>query len=227
MKVVIDIGGSIFASPIDINYIKRFSELLIKLRGEGYKLMVVVGGGKKAKEYISTARALGGRPDLLDEVGIAITRVNAMLLLAALGEHAVDRIPVKVEEASPGDRILVMGGTRPGQTTDAVAAELASRHGAELLLIASNVDGVYTEDPRTSPRARFISELSSRELLELVSARPHEPGYSGVIDPLAASIIHRSRVRAVFVNGTDLHNMLRAIKGEDFRGTRVVPEGGV
>ncbi len=223
MKVVIDIGGSIFASPIDINYIKRFSELLIKLRGEGYKLMVVVGGGKTAKDYISTARALGGGSKLLDEVGIAITRVNAMLLLAALGEHAVTRIPGKVEDALPGDKILVMGGTRPGQTTDAVAAELASRHGAELLLVASNVDGVYTDDPRINPRAGLISELTSEELVELVSARHHEPGYSGVIDPTAAKIIHRSRIRTAFVHGTYLDNMVKAIKGEDFRGTRVVP----
>ncbi len=225
MKVVIDIGGSIFASPINVDYIKRFSEFLIELNREGYKLMVVVGGGKKAKEYISTARALGGEPDFLDEIGIAITRVNAMLLIAALGDRANSWVPTRLEDASPGERILVMGGTRPGQTTDTVAAELASRHGAELLLVASNVDGVYTRDPRIDPEARFIPELSTKELLDLASERGHEPGFRGVIDPKAAKIIHASKIKTAFVNGADIENMEKAVKGMDFKGTLVTPGG--
>lgn len=224
MKVVIDIGGSIFASPIDVEYIKRFSEFLIKLHREGYKVMVVVGGGKKAKEYISTARALGGGHDLLDEIGIAITRVNAMLLIAALGGYAASKVPTRVEDVSLGEKILIMGGTKPGQTTDTVAAELASRHGAELLLVASNVDGVFSGDPRIDPEAELIPKLTTKELLGLVSERRYEPGFTGVIDPLAARVIHSFKIRTVFVNGADLSNMRKAIAGEAFKGTLVTPK---
>jgi uridylate kinase len=225
MKVVIDVGGSIFASPINIGYIKRFSKFLIKLHREGYKLMVVVGGGREAKEYISTAKALGGKAELLDEVGIAITRVNAMLLIAALGGNALHEIPSRVEEAVVRGKILVMGGTMPGQTTDAVAAELASLHGAHLLIVASDVDGVFNKDPRLISGAKLIPKMTTMELLQLASEKKYVPGFSGVIDPLASRIIHRSKIKTVFVNGRNLENMKKVIAGEPFKGTMVIPDG--
>jgi uridylate kinase len=220
MKVVIDVGGSIFASPVDIDYIKRFSEFLIKLHREGYKLMVVVGGGEAAKDYISMAEELGGGEELLDEIGIAITRVNAMLLGAALGKHAARGIPTETKKINR-EGILVMGGTKPGQTTDAVAAELAWLNEAELLLIASNVDGVYSDDPRANPQAKLYTRMTTRELLELASKRKHTPGYSGIIDPIAARMIHERKIKTIVVNGFDLENMEKAIKGGNYRGTLV------
>lgn len=222
MKVVIGIGGSILASPsINLDYIKRFANFLIKLYKRGYKLMVVVGGGKAAKDYITMARKLGAKDELLDEIGIAFTRVNAMLLQAALGGHAVKRIPVEVKKTRDFEGILVMGGTTPGQTTDTVAAQLAWLSKAELLLIASNVDGVYDSDPKVNPEARLYPRLSTAELLDLASKRGHKPGYTGIIDPAAARIIHEKKIKTIVVNGADLDNMEKAITGASYKGTLV------
>jgi len=221
MKVVIGIGGSILASPIDVEYIKRFANFLIKLHRRGYKLMVVVGGGRVAREYIAGAQKLGAPDELCDEIGIALTRVNAILLQAGLGGHVVKRIPMEVEKTRDFEGILVMGGTKPGQTTDAVAAQLAWLNEAELLLIASNVDGVYDSDPNVNPKARLYPRLSTSELLDLASKKEHTPGYTSIIDPVAAELIHNKKIKTVVVNGRALDNMKKAITGASYKGTLI------
>jgi uridylate kinase len=163
MKVVISIGGSIIASPINPDHIKKFSALLTKLRSEGYKPMVVVGGGRLAREYIAAAKELGASDDYCDEIGIAATRMNAMLLVSALGSNA-------------SKNIRVTGGIKPGQTTDAVAAELARKCKAELLIIATNVAGVYDSDPNKNPSAKKFDSLTSEQLLKIVG-REYYPGF--------------------------------------------------
>ncbi len=144
-----------------------------------------------------------------------------MLLQAALGEHAVKRIPMDVEKAGGFAGILVMGGTKPGQTTDAVAAQLAWLNEAEFLLIASNVDGVYDSDPKVNPEARLYPGLSTAELLDLTSKKEHTPGYTGIIDPAAAELIHEKKIKTIVVNGRDLENMEKAITGASYTGTLI------
>lgn len=222
MKVVIDIGGSILASPtINLEYIKRFADFLIKLHKRGYKFMVVVGGGKAARDYIAGARELGAKDEFLDEIGIAFTRVNAMLLQAALREHGLKKVPSEVEKVRSPKGILVMGGTKPGQTTDAVSAQLASLNGADLLLVVSNVDGVYDSDPKLNPEARLYARMRTSELLGLASKGKHTPGYTGIIDPAAAKLIHEKGIKTIVVNGRDLANMERAVTGGKYKGTLV------
>lgn len=221
MKVVIGIGGSILASPIDVEYIKRFANFLIKLHKRGYKLMVVVGGGKAARDYIAGAQKLGATDELCDEIGIALTRVNAMLLQSALREYAIKRIPTEVKKTRDFEGILVMGGTKPGQTTDAVAAHLAWLSEADLLLIASNVAGVYDSDPKVNQEATLYPRLSTAELLDLASKKEHTPGYTGIIDPVAAELIHKKKIKTVVVDGRDLGNMEKAIKGASYTGTLI------
>ncbi|MDI6654509.1 MAG: UMP kinase [Candidatus Hydrothermarchaeota archaeon] len=205
MKVVISIGGSIIASPINPDYIKKFSALLTKLRSEGYKPMVVVGGGRLAREYIAAAKELGASDDYCDEIGIATTRMNAMLLVSALGSNA-------------SKNIQVTGGIKPGQTTDAVAAELAGKCKAKLLVIATNVAGVYDSDPNKNPSAKKFDSLTSEQLLKIVG-REYHPGLAAVIDPIAAKIIHRNKIKTIVIDGRKLKNIENAIKGKRHGGT--------
>lgn len=204
MKVVISIGGSIIASPVNLEYIKNFSKLLSKLHGEGYKLMVVVGGGRLAREYIEAAKKLGASDDYCDEIGIAATRMNAMLLVSALGSEAMN--------------INVTGGVEPGQTTDAVAAKLARKHKAELLVIATNVAGVYDSDPNKNKTAKKFDSLTSEQLLKIVGRKYH-PGLAAVVDPIAAEVIHKSKIKTIVVDGRKLENIENAIKGKRHGGT--------
>ena len=92
---------------------------------EDLKFFLVVGGGRTAREYIGYARKLGADESYLDEIGISCTRLNAMLLIAALGEKAAPVVANDFDHAlqlAGNYDVVVMGGTHPGHTTDAVAA---------------------------------------------------------------------------------------------------------
>ncbi|MFQ6105478.1 MAG: UMP kinase [Candidatus Hydrothermarchaeaceae archaeon] len=221
MRVVIDLGGSVVASPTpNVTYIKDFSNLLVKLHKEGYKIMVVVGGGNIAKEYIASARELGAGEKSCDLVGIAAARLNAMLLTSALGSYALGRIPESVDNVET-EKILVMGGVKPGQTTDAVAAELAAVSSADLLVIATNVDGVYDSDPKKSRSAKKIPRLTAGELVKIVSDGGYKAGSANVVDPVAARIIRDRKIRTIVVDGRNIDNIKNAILGKKHNGTLI------
>ncbi len=219
-KIVMSVGGSVLASPKpDMNYIKALANLLVDLKTGGYSLFVVIGGGKLAREYIEYARKLGGTDEFCDELGILATRMNALLLKASLGEHATN-IASSYEGACASREIFLMGGVKPGQTTDTVAAGLAALCKADLLINATNVKGVYESDPREKPDAKMIESMTYEELLKLVSAR-HIAGMSAVIDPGAAKLIKARKIKTIVLDGKDLENLRECITGGKFRGTTI------
>ncbi|HIH01833.1 TPA: UMP kinase, partial [Thermoplasmata archaeon] len=152
--VVLSLGGSVLVRDEDnTSYIRELAEMLLEV-SESAKLFVVTGGGRIARYYIREARSFGAPESFLDEMGIEVTRLNARLLIAALGEHANHIPPVDYKEAvlaAKHNRIVVMGGVSPGITTDAVSSILAERVRADRLVNATSVDRVYTADPAKNP----------------------------------------------------------------------------
>ncbi len=220
-RFVISLGGSVLVSPSpNLEYIKALSTILLALRDEGFELGVVVGGGQLARDYIRLAREFGADEEFCDRIGIATTRMNAMLLLAALGEGAVGVAEDFDFHKTDRDKILVMGGLKPGQTTDAVAAELAARRNADLLINATNVDGVYDKDPKLNKDAKRFDRLSFDELLKIVS-KEHVAGHKTVLDPLAASIIRDKKIKLIVLDGRIPENIEKAVRGEKVKGTLV------
>ncbi len=224
MKIVIGMGGSVLCpegSP-NLDYMKGFRKLVLELAGE-HRIVIVVGGGGIAREMIGYAEKAGVRDrDLRDMIGIMATRFNASLVMAVIGNGAYARIPESEEEAAEAfksGKIVVMGGLRPRQTTDAVSVQVAREIGADLIVVATNVKGVYTHNPFKYSYARFIESLSPKQLLEIVKPCDFRPGHSGVLDPVAARLLLKSRIRAVVLDGRDLGNMRNALEGKRFTGT--------
>lgn len=217
MKVVVSLGGSVL--PRDPAGLARVARVLEGL-ARRHTVRVVVGGGRPAREVIGAARVRGASDRLCDTLGIGVTRLNAHLLLSALrGAHP--GVPESVWEAARCQGpLVVMGGTAPGHTTDGVAAMVAAAVGADLLVNATSVDGVYSEDPKTYPRARKFKRMTHRQLLALTGRALHRPGMSAVLDPLAARILARRRIPAVVVDGRNPRNIARAVAGESV-GTRI------
>jgi uridylate kinase len=120
--------------------------------------------------------------------------------------------------------ITVMGGTHPGHTTDTVSAMLADRGDAKELLILTNVDGVYTSDPKKDPDAERLDRITTSQLVDIVSEGPYKAGSTAVVDPVAAGIIHRGGILTKVMDGRDLVQVTAALSGEDFVGTIVTPE---
>ncbi|MBC8521745.1 MAG: UMP kinase [Methanomicrobia archaeon] len=224
MKVVISLGG-IFLK--DAARIKEIAEALEEL-AESCDLYVVTGGGEIARECIKIARDLGANEAVCDYIGIAVTRINAKLLISALHNaypepfsdyKEVTAAKAKGEEA----KITVMGGVSPGYTTDAVAAILAEYVNADLLIDVTSVDGVYDADPRRYPDARKYDVLTAKELVALTAKEELKAGSRIVIDPVAAKIIERSGIKTIVIDGSNPRDIFGAVQGKH-RGTEINPE---
>jgi uridylate kinase len=215
MIIVISIGGSVLISDLDPERIYKYAENVKQLTKE-HTVYVVVGGGRIARDYISAARALGANEVECDVIGIDMTRINARLLIAALGKSAYPEPPGSYPDANSAafsDRIVVMGGLIPGQTTDAVSAVLAEYVGADLLINATSVDGVYTADPHRDKEAKKLTSMTPSELVEIVMKIDMAAGSNSPLDPLAAKIIQRCGIKTIVIDGTDPENIVEAVAG--------------
>ena len=222
--VVLSLGGSVLVKEeADTSYIRKLSKILIGVSAN-VKLYVVTGGGKVARYYIRAGRELGADESSLDEMGIEVTRLNARLLITALGEKASHVPPKNYDEAVHAGKthsIVVMGGVSPGITTDAVSALLAERVKARRLVNATSVDGAYTADPKKDPHATRIPKLTHKELITLVASTPAGAGPNTVFDSVGAKVLERSKIELSIVDGTDLANLRDALEGKKFNGTIV------
>ena len=226
MKVVVSVGGSVLAPDLEPDRIEECATAIEALDEAGHSVGIVVGGGPTAREYITTARDLGANEIELDQLGIAVTRLNSRLLIAALGDRAA---PAPIETYDEGREALkrgdipVMGGTVAGQTTDAVSAALAEHTDADLLVYATSVPGVFSADPNEDDSAQRYEEIAAGDLVDLIAGIEMNAGSNAPVDLLAAKVIERSGLRAVVLDGTDPARIADAVAGE-FDGTEVVPD---
>jgi len=217
MKLVLRIGGSVVASPFNPALLTSYADLLVKLKQEGHLVAAVVGGGSLAREMIRVAKEMGLKEPEQDEVAISVSRLVAQLLLMKLGEAGAKKVPLSIEEAAElakDGKIVVIGGLKPGMTTDAVAAMLTERLGADLLVKATDQEGIYTRDPRKYADARKLNVLSFDDLTQFFEKERHEAGIHQVLDPEALRILKRRKTRTIVLNGFDPNNVLLAVKGE-------------
>jgi len=226
-KVVVSLGGSVLVpGDDDARYLRDVARLFRDVSSR-VKLFVVTGGGRVARYYIETGRSIGIRERTLDEFGIAVTRLNASLLSAALGGRANREPATSYAMASKFSKryaIVVMGGTRPGHTTDRVAASLARVVRANRIVNATSVEGVYTADPKKDPEARLLTRMGFEDLVTLSGKGHRTAGPSVVFDPVAARVVARDRTPLSVLHGRDLRALRAAILGERFHGTRVTDE---
>jgi uridylate kinase len=227
--LVISLGGSVLVPNLSDNRILEYAAVLRQV-SEKHRVFVVVGGGGEARRYIDAVRALGVDEGTCDEIGILVTRLNAMLLIAALGDSAYPCVAedqaMALEYAISG-RIVVMGGVTPAQTTDAVAAVLAERTGAVILVNLTSVDGIYSADPKTDASATRYTHLTPDRLAEIVGGGRLDAGSNTVMDEIAVKIIQRSGIPLVVLDGRTPKNLPDAIISGRFSGTIVCREKNI
>ncbi|MHB9287815.1 UMP kinase [Halobacteriales archaeon Cl-PHB] len=227
MKVVVSIGGSVLAPDLEPDRVQAFASVVERLDADGHEVGVVVGGGTVARDYITSARELGANEIELDQLGIAVTRLNARLLVAALDERAAGAPPEDYEAGGAAMRrgdVPVMGGTVAGQTTDAVSAAFAEYVDADLLIYATSVPGVFDADPNEDPDATRFDSLTAAELVDVIADLEMNAGSNAPVDLLAAKLIQRSAMHAIVLDGTDPERVFDAVAG-DHDGTEILPDG--
>jgi uridylate kinase len=179
-------------------------------------VVVTCCGGRPARQYISIAKELGGTRILQDGLGILTTHINALLLIAALGDSADPHIHRKADEVKRhlGDRILVGGGHKPGSSTDYRTAIFAEAMNADLIINATDVAGVYERNPKTNPNAEKLTTLTYAELEKIIRASTRQaPGEYGLFDLKAVRLASKIGVPIVFIDGTDPEEIVRAVTG--------------
>lgn len=218
MRLVIRFGGSVVASPLNPELIGKYVELMRKLRVDGHEIVAVVGGGEIARQFIQAAKKLNLTEEEQDELAIYVSRLIAELVRKKLGEDGCKNIPKSAQEAKnclEQGKIVVMGGIKPGMTTDTVAALVAEATKADLLIKATDQEGIYTKDPRKHKDARLLKKVKVSELEKIFEENRHKAGIHQILDPEAVKILKRLGIKLVVVNGFNPENILLAIKGEE------------
>jgi uridylate kinase len=218
MRIVVRIGGSVIANPINTDLIGKYADIIKQIKAQGIDVAVVLGGGALARQFIGLAKDLGLDMTAQDEVAISCSRLFAQLFLKRLGDAGCNKVALSLEEAEGGvdeGKIIVMGGLRPGITTDTVATLLAEKIHAELLLKGSDQNGVYNKDPRKNLDAVKLDFLSFDDLAKVFEQNEHKAGIHQIIDPEAIKVLKRSHIKTVVVSGFEPQNLLLAVEGKN------------
>ncbi len=223
MLVVIRVGGSVIASPINPELVDQYVKLLRRLRKKGYNIVTVVGGGALAREFIKIGNQLGLDEEAQDWLAIHVSRLYALLFALRLGRDGTGNVPTTIAEAVGAlkkGRIVVMGGLKPGMTTDTVAAHVAQKTKAQLLVKATDQDGIYDKDPRKYMDAKKLNRISYQALSKLLEQDRHKAGIHQILDPVAVKILQKTHVKTIVVNGYNPKNIQHAIEDKKI-GTTV------
>ena len=194
--LVIKLSGSLFNFKTTSQSLRQYARLLLEMQTR-VQPVVVSGGGIIARNYVNLARSLGSDESSLDIMGIEISRLNAMLLSAALGDSVYPVIPTNLEEMSiacESGKIIVSGGLHPGQSTNATAALICEKIKADRFLNATDVNGIYDSDPNKNPKAKMFKEITIKKCMDLLNTESTLAGSYDLMDIVALKVIERSKI---------------------------------
>ncbi len=220
-RIIVSVGGSLIVpDAISVGFLQKFKALVLEKVRERYSFAIIAGGGATARRYQEAAHAVTPlTPQDLDWLGIHATRMNAQLLRNIFAGYAhphIVRNPAKDIEAD--EPILVAGGWHPGFSTDYDAVEIAKNLGAHRLVNLSNIDYVYSVDPKKNPKAKPLEKISWAEFRKLIPEK-WDPGLSSPFDPAAAKEAERLSLEVAIMNGANLDHFAHYLDGEPFIGT--------
>jgi uridylate kinase len=221
-RIVIKLSGSLFSENAAKTSLQKYATMF-KSISRKTQLVVVAGGGQIARHYINVARSFGVDEASLDELGIEVSRLNAQLLVYALGKQAHPHIPKnlkEVVEAVDTGKIVVTGGLHPGQSTNATSVQIAEKINASMFVNATDVDGVYDADPKTHKNAKLLKTVKLRNLRSMLVHESTMAGAYDLMDIVALKVIERSRIPTRVIKA-DVNAIKRAIKGADV-GTKII-----
>ena len=224
-RVALKLSGEAFADPevgygIDPETIQAVASEIAEVHAEGHAIAIVVGGGNIFRGL--EAAAAGMDRANADYMGMLATVINALALrdaLEAAGCPTRVQTAITIEQvAEPyirlramrhldkGRAVIFAGGTgNPYFTTDTTVALRAAEIGADLVLKATRVDGVFSADPEEDPSAEMIAELSYMEVLERGLR---------VMDSTAITMCMENDLPIRVFNITVPGNIARAVRGE-------------
>ena len=230
-NIVIKLGGSLLFSEggtINSQKITEFCNV-IKQTKDYDSIVIVCGGGTVARQYIRAIRGSTENEVSCDLIGIDISRINSRLISAELKELAYPQVPTSFEELSLAllsNKIIVMGGLQPGQSTTSVAMTVAEYLKAEKLVILTDVAGIYDKDPNLHKDAKLFGTISYDSLQELILESSADTQASAgeyrIFDAVSLQILKRSGIKVIVTSGKTLTQFEKLWNNEkQFIGTTI------
>lgn len=223
-QVVISLGGSLISpKKIDVEYLKKFRKFVINNIENGYRFIIITGGGAPAREYINSAISILENEltnDDKDWLGIHASRFNGHLLRTIFRNVSQVNLITNPElgKISLTKKVVIAAGWKPGWSTDFVANKIATRYDIPVVINLSNIKQVYTEDPKLSRGAKPIEDMSWSDFRKLVGDE-WIPGMNVPYDPVAAKLADTANTSVLILNGKDLRNLQLCLESKKFIGT--------
>ncbi len=222
--IVMSLGGSLIVpEKINPKWLEQFKSVLEKNHNK-YKFAVVCGGGFIAREYISILEKEHKNKKQQSLAGIRATRANAQLMIQLFGKQANDKLPLtmkQVKDLLGKNEVVFCGALRyaPNQTSDSTAAKLASYLKTDFINL-TNVPGLYSANPKTNSKAKFISKISWEEFNKMANKIKYHPGQHFVLDQKAASLIKKHKIKT-YILGQEMKNLDNLLNNKNFNGTTI------
>jgi uridylate kinase len=232
-RILLKVSGEVLMGDapfgIDLSTLDAVAEDIASVVAEGVELCLVIGGGNIFRGVSMAGR--GMERASADYMGMLATVMNALALQSALEKAGVN---TRVQSAIPMDAvcepyirrralrhlekgrvvIFAAGLGAPFFTTDTPAALRAAEMGCDALLKGTSVDGVYTADPKTDPKAERFERLSYHEVLSR-NLR--------VMDASAIALMRDNDIPIVVFSIRERGNLLRVVRGEGVHTTIMTP----
>lgn len=200
--------------------VQDMAQQILEVRELGVQVVVVVGGGNIFRGLSGSERGIEratgdymgmlatvinalALQDSLEKLGVP-TRVQSAITMAQVAESFIRRRAVRHLEKG---RVVIFGGGtgNPYFSTDTAAALRATEIGAEVILKATKVDGIYDSDPKKNPKARRFEQISYLDALQKQLK---------VMDATAFSLCLDNKMPIIVFDFFKPHNLKRVVMGE-------------
>ena len=225
-RVLLKLSGESFADDetnfgIESNTLTRIADEIARASNDGIEIGVVVGGGNFFRGVSESAKNMAQAN--ADYMGMLATVINAIALKDALDKKGINtRVQSAITMTSvaepyirlrairhleKGRVVIFAAGTgNPYFTTDTAASLRAAEIEAQIVLKSTRVDGVYDKDPEKDSNAKFLNELSYKEVLDKKLS---------VMDLTAITLCEENSMPIRVFNGTVEENIYKVLKGEE------------
>jgi len=218
---IVSLGGSLVVPDnINIIFLKKIKKIIEEEIKSNKKFIIIVGGGKTARNYQNAAKALTKiSNEDLDWLGIHATRINAHLFLTIFRNNAYYRIVKNPKEkVNFKEKILIAAGWKPGFSTDYDAVLFGKTYGSNTIINLTNIDYVYDKDPNKFKDAKSFKEICWKDYLKLINQK-WAPGMSSPFDPIASKIAEKLKFKVIIINGKKIKNFKNYLEDKKFKGT--------
>ena len=225
-RVLLKLSGESFANDetnfgIESGTLTRIADEIARASNDGIEIGVVVGGGNFFRGVSESAKNMAQAN--ADYMGMLATIINAIALKDALDKKGINtRVQSAITMTSvaepyirlrairhleKGRVVIFAAGTgNPYFTTDTAASLRAAEIEAQIVLKSTRVDGVYDKDPEKDSNAKFLNELSYKEVLDKKLS---------VMDLTAITLCEENSMPIRVFNGTVEENIYKVLKGEE------------